>query len=456
MAARIAFLGMSQHIQGLHWDFSGNLSIGRQPSADLVLNHPTVNRQHAEVYVTPRGWMVRDLSQVAGGTLINGLALAQTPRRLQKDDVLQCGKLQLQVAQIEEQAPPAPPLAKGPADIRTTGEFVCVQALSQRSWEEGLHEVRHDDARLARGQQFITLLQGGYYLSRIHCARDFFQTFLDDARAVLNARRAAIVFCDDVSQEFQLRTASLAKKLAPGERCFSSTLARRCFFKGESILCQNMAHAADLQSSKSIMVSGMGSIMCMLLRTARRRLGILHLERGPLQEPFTQDDFVLAEAIVVSISAAMESALTVEKQHTRLTQQGLRLARLLLEKVDPNLVERGQRVSQLAGWLGEELRLEPDEQHELALTGLLLDLAAIPGVATLFSLTQPNDPRLGRILAMARALDEKLHAEPGQTPLAVRQVVAWFQARAGTEFDSECVEVLENVISRAGRLSHEF
>jgi len=455
LAARIVLKGKSPQIHGLHWDFSGTLCIGRQSSADLVLQHPTVSRQHAEIRVTPRGWMIRDLSQAASGTLINGLAVSQTPRRLQKNDVLQCGKLQLQVSELEEEAPPTQPASRGPADIKTTGPIVCVQAQSQRSWEEGLQEVRRADDRLAQGKQFLTLLQGGYYLSRIHCARDFFQAFLDDTLSVLNARRAAIVLHDDVSQELRLRTVSLSKGLAKSERCFSATLAKRCFFKGESLLCRDVAQARLQMNSSSVMFDEMGSILCMVLRTTRRRLGILHLDRGPVQEPFSQDDFVLAEAIVASIAAALESALTVEKQQARLAQQGRELARSLVQQVKPNLVERAQRVSQLASWLGEELRLEPDEQHELAMAGWLHHLAPLgslgPGLATLFPFVQGDGPiqqdtsRLDRILAVARALDEKLQAS-GQTPPVAPDVVAWFRARP--DFDRDCVDALENVLAR--------
>ena len=40
---------------------------------------------------------------------------------------------------------------------------------------------------------------------------------------------------------------------------------------------------------------GMSSIICAVLRSPRRRLGVLHLDRGPLQEPFTTDEFYLAD-----------------------------------------------------------------------------------------------------------------------------------------------------------------
>ena len=53
--------------------------------------------------------------------------------------------------------------------------------------------------------------------------------------------------------------------------------------QGESILCTSVEEDPELPGAKSIAEGTMASVLCVLLRTPRKRLGVLHLDRGPLQ-----------------------------------------------------------------------------------------------------------------------------------------------------------------------------
>src|SRR5262245_58303903 len=58
----------------------------------------------------------------------------------------------------------------------------------------------------------------------------------------------------------------------------------------------------------------MASVLCVLVRTPRKRLGVLHLDRGPLQKPFTMDELHLADALAASVSSGIESMQLLRKQ----------------------------------------------------------------------------------------------------------------------------------------------
>src|SRR5207248_3022385 len=77
----------------------------------------------------------------------------------------------------------------------------------------------------------------------------------------------------------------------------------------------------DLQGMKSIQVGAMASVLCVLLRTPRKRLGVLHLDRGPLQPQFERGDLDLADALAASVSAGIESAQLLEKQKVLVEEQ---------------------------------------------------------------------------------------------------------------------------------------
>src|SRR5205807_963405 len=58
----------------------------------------------------------------------------------------------------------------------------------------------------------------------------------------------------------------------------------------------------------------MASVLCVLLRTPRKKIGVLHLDRAPWQPAFTKDDLHLADALAASVSAGIESAQLLRKQ----------------------------------------------------------------------------------------------------------------------------------------------
>lgn len=67
--------------------------IGRDPSNDIHLNHPSVSRGHAEVKQVARGHELRDLNS-SNGTFVNGKRLSGTVL-LQERDVVQIGPFKL-------------------------------------------------------------------------------------------------------------------------------------------------------------------------------------------------------------------------------------------------------------------------------------------------------------------------------------------------------------------------
>ena len=71
---------------------------------------------------------------------------------------------------------------------------------------------------------------------------------------------------------------------------YSQKIAQRCFTQAESILCTSVGDDPELAAAQSIADGQMSSVLCVLLRTARRKLGLLHLDRSYWQKPFTEDE----------------------------------------------------------------------------------------------------------------------------------------------------------------------
>ena len=79
----------------------GTLVIGRAAGCDVVLNHPSVSRRHAELDRLPGGgWRVRDLKS-RNGTRVNDMPVAE--QTLHAGDLLQIGQFTLRL--IDENQP---------------------------------------------------------------------------------------------------------------------------------------------------------------------------------------------------------------------------------------------------------------------------------------------------------------------------------------------------------------
>jgi putative nucleotidyltransferase with HDIG domain len=104
---------------------------------------------------------------------------------------------------------------------------------------------------------------------------------------------------------------------------------------------------------------------------------VLHLDRGPQQQPFTQEDFKLADAVAATVSVGIESAVAVEKQRSQSLQEVIAFAKQIMAMRHDEIRQHCERVAQIALLLADELRLSTSEKDELQAGALLHDLGKI-------------------------------------------------------------------------------
>ena len=144
----------------------------------------------------------------------------------------------------------------------------------------------------------MALLRAGHHLGHIEKEEDLLNSILRDAVSVLDAQRGAVVLAEGPENKLKLRAivtgrnepcaVAAGRGDGGGRFQFSESLANRCVTRGESILCHSVEEDPELAMAKSIAEGTMASVSCVLLRTPRKRLGVLHLDRSPWQKPFTR------------------------------------------------------------------------------------------------------------------------------------------------------------------------
>jgi HD-GYP domain-containing protein (c-di-GMP phosphodiesterase class II) len=364
----IRLRGIDGDFEGQLWESSSVLRAGRLDTLEIVLDDESVSRRHAEILSTPQGWRVRDLGSL-NGTFLNGARLAQSAWPLRQHDVLRLGNVTLVVEALQEGRPVE--------RSNGVGEHLRVEATACNSWEDALNGLALDRNRCPRpGEELLALLRAGHHLVHLESEEELLQTILNDAVSTLDAQRGAIVLTESATGPLRLRALATGKSTVPGRPGFSQSLAQRAFSRGESILFSSVEDHPDLAAAWSIAEGAMASVLCVLLRTPRKRLGVLHLDRGPLQEPFTRDDLDLADALAANVSAGIESAQLLKKQR-ELFYSTITILAQAVEMRDEYTGGHTARVTDYALLLGQQLEVPTEEQHLIRIGTPLHDIGKI-------------------------------------------------------------------------------
>jgi len=352
----IRLRGISGEVKGRVWEAATLLRAGRLASLEIVLDDSSVSRRHAEVRLGDDGWYVRDLEST-NGTYVNGVRVGTSEQPLRPRDVVQFGKVAV-IVEPNEASTDGPPSNQH------------VVATLPSSYENGLERLAFDRHEMPRaGDQLVALLRAGHHFVHTQNEDQLLDNILNDAVSVLDAQRGAIVLADGDGPEPQLRLRALA--VGHGEPAgrfhYSKKLTHRVFAKGESVLYSTLSEDNELKITQSMHDGAMASVLCVLLRTPRRRIGVLHLDRSFWQNPFSEDDLVLADALAAHVSAAIESAQLLRKQK-ELFLKTITILAQAVELRDDYTGGHTQRVTRYAAMLAQHLEL-PDDQLELIKIG---------------------------------------------------------------------------------------
>jgi putative nucleotidyltransferase with HDIG domain len=353
---RIRLRGITGEVEGKTWESDTVLRAGRLSTLEMVLDDASVSRRHAECRTTNGNWRVRDLGST-NGTFLNGNRLAPGEWPLKLHDLVRFGNITLVVEALRE-------VEEADAGSHTV-ENMLVEATEINSWEEAIKGISLGRERAqAPSEQLMMLLRAGQSLVHLESEDELLHTILNDAVKTLEAQRGAIVLSDGPNAPLQLRALATGHSQVPGRPGFSQNLAQRSFARGESILCTQVDE------------DPMASVLCVLLRTPRRRLGVLHLDRGPLQQPFNKDELRLADALAAHVSAGIESAQLLRKQKEMFYATITMLAQAV-EMRDEYTGNHTQRVTMYSLMLAQRLDIAEDQLHWIRIGTPLHDIGKI-------------------------------------------------------------------------------
>jgi putative nucleotidyltransferase with HDIG domain len=365
----IRLRGISGEVKGRTWESDTLLRAGRLASLEIVLDDSSVSRRHAEVRLDGDGWYVRDLEST-NGTYVNGVRIGTGELLLRPRDIVQFGKVALIVEGADY---PTTTHQDGPVSNQH------IVAAAESTFEAGLRRLAFDRNQMPRaGEQLFALLRAGQHFVNTQNEDQLLDAVLNDAVSVLEAQRGAIVLAEGDGPEpaLHLRALAVGHGEAPGRFHFSKKLAQRCFSGGVSLLYSTLDTDSEGAATQSMSDGGMASVLCVLLRTPRKRLGVLHLDRSLSQAPFNEDHLFLADALAAHVSAAIESAQLMKKQRDMFLKTITILAQAV-ELRDDYTGGHTQRVTKYATMIAEKLDLPADQIELIKFGGPLHDIGKI-------------------------------------------------------------------------------
>lgn len=483
------------------WSGTVGLRIGRLTDLEVVLDDDSVSRLHAEFVPTDDGWMLRDLGS-SNGTFLNAARIGRTGRIVRKGDTILFGRVLCRVEVAHHQ-----PVVR----IQASGQVVRVQSMAERTWDEAVAGLDPtDDQWDQHGRVLMRIMRGGNRLAHAADLDEGLREVVVDAVRAFGAQRGGIFLLDRPNGDLVSRCTS-GRDGTPAARPPSRTLAARALKAGKSLLFTD-SRDDPAMASESIAGGAMASIICAVLRSPDAPLGVLHLDRGPMDPAFTQADLYLADSLAAAIALGAERHQLVERQNEQLLQTVTALAQAV-ELRDRYTGGHTDRVTRYALILADELNLSPADRKLLGIAtplhdigkiavddgvlrkpGRLTDaefgqmkthvlsgvdiLEMIPALSWALPIVRSHHekwngsgypdglkgesiPLVARVVAVADAFDAMTSDRPYRKGMTADQAFAELEANAGSHFDPRCVaafvaarEKVEALLGREAEMSN--
>lgn len=255
------------------------LRIGRDPGNDLVIDHTSVSRSHAEVYHDGSSWRLRDLGS-KNGSFVDGIPISDHPIR--SNCWLRFGDSYCDFGLFDA-------VQAAALQGRRADRIALSQALTQKISQPGLSS----DSLPAQVLRGVAELSG--------CSRGF------------------LLMADPDVGDFTVRASLQLDPDALDSRAFSGSVGavQRVLAEGKPLVVNDIGSEAWLAGRASVVAGGLCTLVCLPLLDGRQVFGAVYADRrsapdGSRGEPITDFDLELIGAFAESATLYLLARRAVE------------------------------------------------------------------------------------------------------------------------------------------------
>ncbi len=295
------------------------LTIGRSRENDLFLPDQWLSRFHAEIRLTPNGFLIVDLGS-KNGTLLNGRTV-QGEAAMHPGDIVVLGEHTLSIIEATQSGDV---LDEEPEPAGT--QIFSVKDLSSAATQpsDNIEELTRQNRVL------MVLSRASKELLAHRPLPELFEQILNLLFEAVPAERGAILLLDEGSGE--LRIAASRSRHGQAITAISRSIARKSL-EGGALLLPNVMDDSALQSQESILSLGIRSAVCVPLWLAgpatqkEKVIGLAYLDTLKDYHSFTEDDLRILTTLANVAAAKIENVRLLEETlEKRRLEEDLRVA----------------------------------------------------------------------------------------------------------------------------------
>ncbi len=318
--------------------------IGRDPSNSICIADPLLSRRHCSLLKKGEDVSIADTGS-ANGTFVNGVPI--TERALVHRDVIKAGDSLLLFISYEEEEDSS----HTDNTVQLNDDPLITKATIILRQEEGFYLNEQGALPLTERttQNFQALLRIGIEINTIRDLQTLQKRLLELIFSVVPAEHGAILLSDD--QEGEVRSSFGWSRTEQDQQTViaSRTILQTVLRDGVAILRNDVAEDAALQISKTLVRSGVRSILAVPLSYFRDTFGVIYLDTTNPADSFDEEHLQLVTAVANLAAVALQNAQHLEQlnNETKRLQAELNFDREMVGE-SPRMQEVRQLIAKIA------------------------------------------------------------------------------------------------------------
>jgi Nif-specific regulatory protein len=301
-------IAIAGELLGTTFAITDSVSIGRDASNHLCLNHPSVSRMHCLIRGEGGLFKVIDLDSF-NGTFVNGVPVKE--QSLAHGDQLGVGDVLLLFLCQDEQA------GDDSHRVQLDDGGLVTRSMIRLRREDALYlhpeSLFVSDSHLSRAARNLkALLKISMAINSIRDLDTLQRQLLELLLEVVPAERAAILLSEEGTPDFVSAFGWNKSSGVSTTVRVSRTVAGQVMREGEAILSNDIGEHDTLHASDSLVASHVRSLLCVPLAVLGKVTGVIYCDTGNPAFPFDEDHLQLLTAIAGIASVAIENIRHVE------------------------------------------------------------------------------------------------------------------------------------------------
>ncbi|MDQ7778485.1 MAG: sigma 54-interacting transcriptional regulator [Planctomycetota bacterium] len=329
---------MTGEDKGASYLVEGNLTMGRSEENDIQLTGHGISRVHARVTKKGARFFIKDTGS-KNGVHVNGKRVTESV--LRDGDIVQIGNVvmaysppfEIHVTQKAKgrEKPAARTKSGDAADTRIVpavgapgqGQDETIFIFSDRSSTltpikespiAELDDVAKEVEKAETPRELTVALRRlkavydvGTAIASILDEQALLNKLLEVLLEVFGAERASILLCSPAGNDVRVGAVKSRGKPA-GSFPVSRTVLNQSLLGGKAVISSDARHDPRFDSSKSIKISDVKSILCVPLKARDRLLGAVYLDTQEFLRSFDEEDLTLLVNIARQAAVAIDNA----------------------------------------------------------------------------------------------------------------------------------------------------